>query len=96
MSFLRKGVNYMSYSRRARIDNVMSREAQQDLAMTNADAGISIAAIAEMMDLSPESTKEFISEARIRQAKQIAASARAGQTESSEHKVISIQKRKQA
>ena len=58
----------MPYSRRARTDAAMSREAQEDLALHNWEAGVSINAIADMLALSPEKTKEFISNAKIRRA----------------------------
>lgn len=58
----------MSYSRRARTDAAMSRKAQEDLALHNWEAKVSISAIADMLALSPEKTKEFISNAKIRRA----------------------------
>ena len=46
----------------------MSCEAQEDLALHNREAGVSINAIADMLALSPEKTKEFISNTKIRRA----------------------------
>ena len=50
----------MAYSRRDRINDTMSREDQEDLAYTNAKAGISVAAIADMLDLTHNKTKDYI------------------------------------
>ena len=56
----------MAYSRRDRINDTMSREDQGDLAYTNAKAGISVAAIADMMDLTPNKVKDYIHAGEVR------------------------------
>lgn len=56
----------MAYSRRDRINDTMSREDQEDLAYTNAKAGISVAAIADMMDLTPNKVKDYIHAGEVR------------------------------
>lgn len=56
----------MAYSRRDRINDTMSREDQEDLAYTNAKAGISVAAIADMLDLTHNKTKDYIHAGEVR------------------------------
>ena len=56
----------MAYSRRDRINDIMSREDQENLAYTNAKAGISVAAIADMMDLTPNKVKDYIHAGEVR------------------------------
>lgn len=50
----------MAYSRRDRINDKMSREAQEDAAYMNSKAGFSVSAIADMMDLTPNKVKDYI------------------------------------
>ena len=50
----------MSYSRRARIDDKMSREEQEDLALHNANKGMSLNSIAELLDLTVYMVEKYI------------------------------------
>lgn len=56
----------MSYSRRARIDDKMSREEQEDLALHNANKGMSLNSIAELLDLTVYMVEKYIHRAEKR------------------------------
>ena len=56
----------MAYSRRDRINDTMSREAQEDAAYRNFKDGFSVSAIADMMDLTPNKVKDYIHAGEVR------------------------------
>lgn len=56
----------MAYSRRDRINDTMSREAQEDAAYRNFKDGFSVSAIADMLDLTHNKTKDYIHAGEVR------------------------------